>query len=1436
MLDEGAQSVGATSGTTGDCTWTLDDNGTLTISGNGAMADDYEAWNVAPWGTDIKKVIIEYGVMNIGRCSFYNCENLTSITIPDSVTSIGRAAFEDCTSLTSITIPNSVTSIGSSAFYTCTSLKSITIPDSVISIGSSAFYETAWLNDQTDGLVYAGKVAYIYKGEMPENTSIVLKDGTKEIADSALSKCTGLKSITIPDSVTSIGWSAFSYCTSLTSVTIPNGVTSIAHRAFSGCISLERITIPDSVTSIDNEAFFGCESLTNITIPGSVTSIGAQAFYDCTGLTNITISDGVMYIERCAFYRCTSLTCITIPNSVSGIGEKAFSGCTSLSSITVSQNNNVYDSRNNCNAIIDKHTNSLILGCKNTIIPDSVASIGDNAFYGCANLTSITIPDSVTSIGSSAFEDCTSITNLTIGDGVTGIGYGAFRFCVSLANITVSPNNKHYDSRNNCNAIIDKETDTLFLGCKNTIIPDSIMTIGGSAFSYCTSLTSITIPESVTSIGSMAFYDCTSLASITIPDRVISIGSGAFQYCTTLTRAIIGNNVTSVGNYAFNYCTSLTNVTIGNSVTSIGEGAFINCSNLASITIPDSVTSIDRKAFYDCTSLTSIMIPNNVTSIGEKAFGYYYNSDNYSIEKTDGFTIYGYEGSEAERYANDNGFDFVASGTSKSIRDCSITLSPTVYTYDGTSKQPAITVKDSSTILTTGTHYTVSYPTAINAGTYSVTVTGKGDYSGSTTKTFSINPKPVTELTITLSQTNYTYDGTEKKPDVTVKDGSKTLTIGTDYTVSYLNNKNVGTATVTVTGKGNYTGSVNKTFNITEAPKTNVSTCTITLNPTTYTYDGTAKTPTVTVKDGSKTLTKDTDYTVSYSNNINIGTATVTVTGKGNYTGSVSKSFTITSPKKQFVWGQDNWNFLNSAPTYFPSSTYRKQINNTYLNKLKSNLTNSEYQAVFEGTWYSSAWLDSRWGGSCYGMSSLALLSKDGLLPYSSYQSGATKLYDLGYPKNNSSLLSLITYYQMLQVKDVIQQQYRTVPNKTNQENITNLINLLDKNPTVLVGFKKAGWGGHAILATGYEYGSWTFNGVSYQGCIKICDPNASTSYNTRYNIYFNTKSYNWTIPAYSNMTSTAGAKFNYIGAAVNEINKGGYLSGTSGNKVDDFVARIDAIAISDNRSVSKVENTNGVYINQSSQPDEIVEDYSFILGNESEGTIGYNLYDSSSSYKVSQDNAENLQLSIDYENCLLSGGSAAGTSVIFDKSGYVEVNGESAMYNISETFDNSYSTDWFTIQAQGYNANKVSLRMVDGGYVLTADKLENVTLKANNREHTARTVFSTNYTSVFIYEINENTIGLKVDTDNNGTYETKLSVNEDSSEKIGDTDLDGHITISDVTAIQRHLAELEKFTDEQLALADTNGDGEVDITDATYLQMYLAEYDGIVLGKQPKA
>ena len=281
---------------------------------------------------------------------------------------------------------------------------------------------------------------------------------------------------------------------------------------------------------------------------------------------------------------------------------------------------------------------------QNIVIEDGVTSIGNQAFRDFSGLTSVTIPNSVTSIGSGAFEGCSGLTSVTIPNSVTSIGSGAFIRCSGLTSIVVENGNSKYDSRNDCNAIIETASNILIQGCKNTIIPNSVTSIGSYAFQGCSGLTSITIPNSVTSIGVLAFYACSGLTSVTIPNSVTSIGQSAFEgtawfnnqpdglvYAGKVvykykgempsnTSIIIKDGTLGIGSCAFQGCSGLTSITIPNSVTSIGYGAFRGCKGLTSVTIPNSVTSIGREAFESCSGLTSITIPNSVTSIGSDAF------------------------------------------------------------------------------------------------------------------------------------------------------------------------------------------------------------------------------------------------------------------------------------------------------------------------------------------------------------------------------------------------------------------------------------------------------------------------------------------------------------------------------------------------------------------------------------------------------------------------------------------------------------------------------------------------------------------------------------------------------------------------------------------------------------------------------------------------
>ena len=436
-------------------------------------SDEFGANIVSNTYADGKGVILFDGpISKIGDLSFYTCDKLASITMPESITEIGHHAFFHCYGLRSVTIPNGVMVIGMRAFYNCTNLKSIILPNSVTLIDQGAFQYCDKLTEIHISDLKAWCEIEHYNASWISTKYDLYLNG-EEITE-----------IVIPNGITEIGSYVFSYCSSIMKVMIPNGVTAIKKGAFSNCNSLIRINLPDGIKSIESWAFADCSYLFDIIIPNGVTEIGDYAFSGCSNFSKVSIPDGVTKIGDCAFKNCANLRIITIPESVTLMGSGVLDDCDNLREIHIPDlalwcniefgpswtvNNEGYDLYLDGEKITD------------LVIPSGIASIGDYAFSYCSGLTSVTIPDSVTTIGDSAFSGCIGLASVTIPDSVTTIGSSAFYDCRGLTNIT---------------------------------IPDSVTTIGSSAFRRCTSLASVTIPDSVTEIGDYGFYKCSALADI----------------------------------------------------------------------------------------------------------------------------------------------------------------------------------------------------------------------------------------------------------------------------------------------------------------------------------------------------------------------------------------------------------------------------------------------------------------------------------------------------------------------------------------------------------------------------------------------------------------------------------------------------------------------------------------------------------------------------------------------------------------------------------------------------------------------------------------------------------------------------------------------------------------------------------------------------------
>ena len=639
-------------------------------------------------------------VTRIGKGAFYDCKDLTSITIPYSVTSIDRGAFAYCYGLTDVTVPDYVTTIGEGAFFDCNSLANVTLGRCVTTIDEGAFYACVSLKSINfpEGLTTLGSQSFFGCSSL---TSITIPGSVKSFGQEAFCACTGLTDVVIQDGVSSLGVAAFAYCSNLINCHIPESVTVIEPYLFYYCTNLISCNIPDGVTEIGGLAFCRCNNLTNVNLPEGLTSIGSLAFCDCHSLTNITIPDSVTYIEHEAFERCSGATSLTIGDGITEIYFGTFNGCSAITDLTIGNN---------------------------------VVEIEFESFVGCNSLTSITIPESVTAIGNLAFNYCSSLTSVNILSNELALGDIVFYNCPNLTEFK----GKFASDDGRC-LIID---DALYAfapgGLNEYTIPDGVRTIKYSVFSHCLDLVSITIPESVTMIETWAFAGSNKLLRVysksTTPPTAIyyevevveAPGSGIYQKVwdafrgalsvthtydeqysriyvpvesleayksadgwSDYTKYIVGydfdtgevmtsDTVLCYTNGSTTEPINLSNNSFNVNVVSntydpdkgcwvvkfdgdlytIGIEAFWDCSSLTSVIIPDSVRAIEGSSFSGCSSLTSITIPDSVTTIGDYAF--YGCSSLTSVTIPDSVTTIGF-----------GAFNYCSSLTSVHITDLS---------------------------------------------------------------------------------------------------------------------------------------------------------------------------------------------------------------------------------------------------------------------------------------------------------------------------------------------------------------------------------------------------------------------------------------------------------------------------------------------------------------------------------------------------------------------------------------------------------------------------------------------------------------------------------------------------------------------------------------------------------------------------------------------
>lgn len=624
----------------------------------------------------------------------------------------------------------------------------------------------------------------------------IVQNGVKNICDKAFASCSKMEAVILPDGLIKIGASAFSQCKVLSNIIIPNGLIEIGDHAFYHCDKLASVVIPESVTVIESNTFAYCGSMTSATIPNSVKSIGSSAFYSCKSLTGITLPSSVTSIGGSAFADCTGLSSFTIPDGVQSIGKSAFSGCINLAGITV---------------------------------PGSVTSIGESAFNGCTMLTGITIPNGVKSIEASTFKNCSNLTGITIPSGVTGIAKAAFSGCSALTEITIP-----------CSVGANAFENCTLLG--NVTFLQGTAKIGTSAFSKCYHLKTMTIQASQTTIGDKAFEDCWEIASITIPANnktaVQWFRSNGLANVLNLQVVDIGTcTVEKPKDQVYTGDPLEPEVVVKFASTKLVKGtdytaSYTNNTNVGTATVTitgmDAYTGIVTSSFsISCADLKNASIaaiPDQVyTGLPlEPEISVTYNSKTLmkGMDYTVSFVNNTNAGKATVNITGMGNFTGSVTGSFKilgvDISTCTVTAIPD-QTYTGVPIEPKIEVICGSTILAKGTDYSVDFENNINAGRAKVTVTGTGNYRGDKQVFFNIVmiPDPIDVSGAEISSIcDQVYSGKPIRPKLTVKINGKTLNADIDYTVVFVNNKNIGKATVKITGKGDYTGTKNTTFNI----------------------------------------------------------------------------------------------------------------------------------------------------------------------------------------------------------------------------------------------------------------------------------------------------------------------------------------------------------------------------------------------------------------------------------------------------------------------------------------------------------------------------------------------------------------------------------------------------------------------------------------------
>ena len=895
---------------------------------------------------------------------------------------------------------------------------------------------------------------------------------------------------------------------------------------------------------------------------------------------------------------------------------------------------------------------------------------------------------------------------------------------------------------------------------------------GGSYIEWAESkenIQKVVIQEGVTSICPSAFKDCINLTSVTIPASVTNIGGNAFAGTPWLKAKQKESPLVIINHILIDGTACTGEITIPETVTAIGEYAFYSCKALTAVNLPENMTTICAGAFRNCDGLTSMTIPDSVASIGASAFA---GCDNLaSVKLPKGLQRLGYQ---------------LFSGC-KSLASIDIPDSVTNIDYE--------TFSDCSSLTS------VVLPVSITAIQYDAFIGCYGLVSieaPENTKYYSsengiLFDKDKTKLV--------RYPAGKPETEYTIPDGITEI-----YSLAFYGCINLTSVKIP--------DSVTKIGSSAFA-STKLTSVTIPASVTKVEYDAFGYCSKL-----NSIIFKNPDCEIEGNN---VVPSTAIIYGYKNstaqaYAEKYNRTFvdieTIPQREKKFVDGADNWSFSNSRTNF--GDTYFMQ--DSYYKKLLNGLNNIEKEKIYDAV------RNTKWSGSCYGMATTSVLASNSLLNPADYQENANFLHDISAPPSDE-VKSLINYYFMLQFTDNIQNQTRQAAYESEEEKLKKLISCLeDDSPALLTYFgyfngSKFNYGGHGVVAYGVEYGTYSKDGKAYNGKILTYDNNA-VDYDESYCLYFNTSDWSWVIPHYQ-LDSKKGSTLGFISDDVNLLNAHGYLnSGTYQNSASDYIAMLDADTMNGDYSIHKVNYSNGTWINAPTAEDDI-KLFSSLSDTQETNNLCFALKDAESGYVMEMNSPTSMNLSMNYENVFLNSTASKGLNTCFSPEGCIFLEGKKTSYNMQIVLnENELVTDWYSFSISGGSADAVKLEKSKNGYILTSPNMKNIIAEAYNDGNDAFINFSTDADSVFLYEIDKNTIGVKVDSNNDGSYDKLIAQTPESI--IGDANLDGTVDILDVITINKAILGKETLTRHQNEFSDVNQNGVPDSSDSLAVLKYI--------------